>query len=393
MNFQNLMHTAVRSLSRNKMRSALTSLGVIIGVASVIMMVGIGNSARVAVREKIFTYGSNAMGLESKKKSFTVKDIDDIKRAVSSIKYISPMVGRAIVNTKYQGVLLQSRIRGVNNDFFRIKEWPLLLGRYFTDIEILSREKVVVIGNTVRVELFGAVNPIGKVIQVNNIPFQVIGCLAEQGQAFSGRDQDNVLVMPYTTASVKIVGRNDFNEIFIASFNERMVEKTENEVRSFIRTDRGLAAGVPDDFTITTSKEQLQMAEYISQTLAMLLAGIASISLVVGGIGIMNIMLVSVSERTREIGIRMAIGAKKRDILVQFLIEAVTLSSGGGIVGILIGLGVYYAIALGVGWEFLFSTFSVLVAFLFSCAVGIFFGYYPASKASKLKPIDALRYE
>jgi putative ABC transport system permease protein len=393
MNFQNLIRTAIRSLSRNKMRSALTSLGVIIGVASVIMMVGIGNSARVAVRDKIFTYGSNAMGVESKKRTFDMNDVEEMKRQIPSIKYISPMAGRVQVTAKYQGAIVTSRIRGVNNDFFKIKEWPLKYGRYFTDQEIISREKIVVVGNTILEELFGSINPLGKVMLINNIPFQVIGCLAEQGQAFSGRDQDNLIVMPYTTAMVKIVGKNIFNEIFISTFNEQMVEKTEVAVRSFIRSDRGILPGTPDDFTITTSKEQLQMAEYISQTLAMLLAGIASISLVVGGIGIMNIMLVSVSERTREIGIRLAIGAKKRDILMQFLIEAVSLSSSGGIVGILIGLSVYYAITIGVGWEFLFSTFSVVVAFLFSCAVGIFFGYYPARKASNLKPIDALRYE
>ncbi len=393
MNFQNLMRTAIRSLGRNKMRSALTSLGVIIGVASVIMMVGIGNSARVAVREKIFTYGSNAMGVESKKRTFTMSDVEAMKRAIPSIKFISPMVGKTQVTAKYQGAILYSRIRGVNNDFFKIKEWPLKYGRYFTEQEILSREKIVVLGNTLLDELFGSINPVGKVMLINNIPFQVIGCLAESGQAFSGKDQDNLIVMPYTTAMVKISGRNVFNEIFISTFNEQMVEKTEASVRSFIREDRGLAPGTPDDFNITTSKEQLQMAEYISQTLAMLLAGIASISLIVGGIGIMNIMLVSVSERTREIGIRMAIGAKKSDILLQFLIEAVSLSSSGGTVGIIIGLGVYYAITVGVGWDFLFSTFSVVVAFLFSCAVGVFFGYYPARKASNLKPIDALRYE
>ncbi len=393
MNFRSLFITATRSLSRNKMRSALTSLGIIIGVASVIMMVGIGNSARIAVRDKVFTFGSNAMAVEGSAIPFTEKDVKNLRRSIPLIKNITPMAARTKVTAKYLSRFIFSRISGVSNDFFEIKEWPLQYGRYFTDTEVVSIDKVVIIGNTVRLELFGYTDPVGNVILINNTPFKVIGSLTELGQAFSGRDQDNVLIIPYTTAGIKLIGKRTFEELFISTYSEDLVDKTAKEIRNFLRAERSIPTDKGDNFKIKTSKEKLEMAEYISKTLAILLAGIASISLIVGGIGIMNIMLVSVSERTREIGIRMAIGAKKKDILSQFLIEAVTLSAGGGTVGIVSGLVLYFIITYFVGWPFYLSLFSVIIAFLFSCGVGVFFGYYPAKKASNLKPIDALRYE
>jgi putative ABC transport system permease protein len=393
MNMRNLLITAARSLSRNKMRSALTSLGIIIGVASVIMMVGIGNSARIAVREKVFTFGSNAMAVESPASPFTDRDVETLRRTIPLIKNITPVASRSKVTAKYQSRFILSRISGVDNDFFEIKEWPLQYGRYFADVEVIGIEKVAIIGNTARLELFGYTDPVGNVILVNNIPFKVIGSLTELGQAFSGRDQDNVIIVPYTTAGIKLIGRRTFEEIFISTYSETLVDKTAAEIRNFLRLERAIPPDKGDDFRIRTSKEKLEMAEYISKTLAILLAGIASISLIVGGIGIMNIMLVSVSERTREIGIRMAIGARKRDILIQFLIEAITLSAGGGSAGIVIGLVLYFVITVAVGWPFYLSFFSVIIAFMFSCAVGVFFGYYPAKKASSLKPIDALRFE
>ncbi|HSV95861.1 MAG TPA: ABC transporter permease [Spirochaetota bacterium] len=392
MNMSNLLLTALRSLGKNKMRSALTSLGIIIGVASVIMMVGIGNSARVAVRDKVYTYGANAMSISSER-PFTERDLERLRRTTSYIKYITPMSGRKAINVKYENRFLESRVRGVNNDFFRIQEWPVTYGRYFTELEILSYEKVAILGDSARLALFGNTNPVGRIILVNNVPFHVIGSLSELGQAFSGRDQDNVVILPFTTTGLKIEGRRDFNEIFASTYSEDLVEKTAGEIRRSLRIERSVLPGQPEDFTVKTSREKLEMAEYIAKTLAILLAGIASISLIVGGIGIMNIMLVSVSERTREIGIRMAIGARKQDILLQFLIEAVTLSTGGGIAGITLGIIIYFIITIAVGWSFLFSLFSIAISFLFSGAVGIFFGYYPARKASSLKPIDALRYE
>lgn len=393
MNIRNLVITAFRSLAKNKMRSALTSLGVIIGVASVIMMVGIGSSARIAVRDKVFTYGANAMSVTYRIKPFYEKDIEYLRRNVLQIKNITPVAARETVVVKYKNRMMRSRASGVNNEFFTIKEWPLQYGRYFTFLEIASYQKVVILGNTTRLELFGNTDPIGKIVLINNNPFMVIGSLSELGQALSGRDQDNVIILPYTTAAVKISGTRSFEEIIVATYSEKMINDTVTEIKEYFRREHAVPRNQPDDVKVSTSKEKLEMAEFISKTMSLLLAGIASISLIVGGIGIMNIMLVSVSERTREIGIRMAIGAKKNDILTQFLIEATTLSAGGGVVGILIGLLIYFAITAAVGWPFIFSFFSVFVSFLFSCAVGIFFGYYPAKKASSLKPIEALRYE
>ncbi len=393
MNFKNLFVTALRALNRNKMRSALTSIGIIIGVSSVIMMIGIGNSARIAVREKIFTYGANAMSVYDSKKPLTLRDVENIDRLLPQIRYISPFVYKSYILTKGGGQFIYSRLYGVNNDFFKIKSWPLMNGRYFTEREIAASEKVVIIGNSVRTELFGYTNPVGEVLNVDGLPFKIVGLLTEMGQALSGRDFDNVLIVPHTTAAMKIMGKRTFDEIYVSTYSETEIDETVDKLKEYFRRTHAIPPGKINDFKIKTSKEKLQMVKYISNTLSILLAGIASISLFVGGVGIMNIMLVSVSERTREIGIRMAIGAKKRDILTQFLIESVTLSGAGGIVGMLLGLGVYYLIIFFVDWPFIFSFFSIIVAFFFSCAVGIFFGYYPARKAADLKPIEALRYE
>jgi len=374
------------------MRSALTSVGIIIGVSSVIIMVGMGSSARIAVKSKITTYGTNAMSIYDSKRPLSTRDIDNL-RTLFQVKFISPVLYDTYIPTKFMSKNMLSRIFGVNVDFFHIKEWNLLYGRYFTDIEIRSFAKVVIIGETVRQELFGTQNPIGKTIIIRNVPFQVVGVLVEMGQAFSGRDFDNLMIVPYTTCGVKLFNRRGFDEIYVATHTESMVDETVELVEQYFRRVHSIPHGSPNDFKIKTSKEKLTVANEISNTLSILLAGIASISLFVGGVGIMNIMLVSVSERTREIGIRMAIGAKRRDILLQFLIESVTLSSVGGIVGIALGLAVYYVIIYFVKWPFLFSAFSVLISFFFAFAVGIFFGFYPARKASNLKPIEALRYE
>jgi len=392
MNIKNSFLSSVRALNKNKMRSALTSVGIIIGVSSVIIMVGMGSSARIAVKSKITTYGSNAMSIYDSKRPLSNRDLDNL-RTLFQVKYITPVLYDTYIPTKYLSKNMLSRVFGVNVDFFRIKEWELLYGRYFTDLEIRSFAKVVIIGETVRQELFGTQNPIGRTIIIRNVPFKVIGVLVEVGQAFSGRDFDNLMVVPYTTCGVKLFNRRGFDEIYVATHTESMVDETVELVEQYFRRVHSIPHGSPNDFKIKTSKEKLKIANEISNTLSILLAGIASISLFVGGVGIMNIMLVSVSERTREIGIRMAIGAKRRDILLQFLIESVTLSSVGGVVGISLGLAIYYMIIYFVKWPFLFSPFSVLISFFFAFAVGIFFGFYPARKASNLKPIEALRYE
>jgi len=397
MNLENLFLTAIRSLAKNKLRSVLTSLGIIIGVASVIVMVGIGSSARIAVREKITTYGSNAMSVTHIPSSFSTPfnegDLSKIKRTIPLVKHVTPVSANMVTLVGYRNKYTECKIFGVNNEFFKIKEWPLQYGRYFEESEFPSNEKVAIIGNTTREELFGDVNPSGSVILVSLQPFTVIGSLSEMGQALSGRDQDNVIIVPYTTAQFRLTGQGTFNELFISTYSEDMMEEAVEEVKQYFIREHGLRQEGPYDFKIKTSRDLLEMAEYMSRTLTIVLAVTASISLIVGGIGIMNIMLVSVSERTREIGIRMAIGARKRDILYQFLIESVTLTSAGGIIGISLALIGYFLFTFFSELPFIFSPLSILMAFLFSCAVGIIFGAYPARKASTLNPIEALRFE
>jgi len=245
----------------------------------------------------------------------------------------------------------------------------------------------------VRTTLFGNRNPLGETIIINNIPFKVKGTLNSMGEALSGSDYDNMIIMPHTTAGIKIFGKKTYMEIYLSVTSKEIVASSKNLLREYFRNKHRLARGQKDNFRIRTSQEKMQMAEYIWGALTMLMIGVASISLFVGGIGIMNIMIVSVNERIREIGIRMAIGAKKKDILIQFLIESTTLSAGGGLIGIITGVVGYYLIAYFVDWPYVFSFESIIISFLFACLVGIFFGYYPAKKASNLKPIDALRYE
>ncbi|MBN2403412.1 MAG: ABC transporter permease [Spirochaetes bacterium] len=393
MNIKSAIITAARALNRNRTRSALTSIGIIIGVSSVIIMIGISNSARIAVAKKMYTAGANAITVYHSDRPLTERDMDDLKRMFTQIKYITPQMYKSFMSVKYKNRSLASRLYGVNNNFFYIKGWEIQYGRFFTDIEIASNDKVVVIGDTVRTEIFGFTNPVGEIMNIMGIPFKIVGSLVPFGQALSGRDFDNLLVIPYTTAQTKIIGDKAFEQIIAATHTAEQVDSTVDSIRNYFRSIHSIPYGKPDDFRIETSKQQLKQADNIANILSILAAFTASISLIVGGIGIMNIMLVSVSERTREIGIRMAIGAKKNDILMQFLIESVSLSSAGGVVGITLGLVIYFLIVTIVDWPFIFSPVSVVVSFLFASSVGIFFGYYPAKKASDLKPIDALRFE
>ncbi len=393
MNVENTFITATRALGRNKMRSILTSIGIIIGVSSVIIMIGIGNSAKIAVRQRITSYGANGISVYRSAKPLTQRDTENLRRLFPQIEYITPIIYKSRIFVKYSNKNKESRLYGVNNDYFYLRGYKIQYGRFFSELDISSNAKVVVIGDNVRIALFGYVDPAGRVILIKNVPFTVIGSLQESGESFSGRDFDNLVIIPYTTAEVKITGDREYDEINISTRTPEMIDMTKDNLAEYFRRVHSIPAGSTNDFKIETSKEKLKMADDISNYLSILLAFIASISLIVGGIGIMNIMLVSVSERTREIGIRMAIGAKKKDILMQFLIESVTLSSAGGIIGIIFGISTYFIIVSLVEWPFLFSTASILISFFFAFLVGIFFGYYPAKKAADLKPIEALRYE
>lgn len=391
MDFANLLITALRSLTKNKARSILTSIGIIIGVSSVIVMIGIGKSAQMTVEDRVGTFGKNAMEIKSLHDLLTEKDAENIKSKFPQVQYVSIIITKSTVQVNYKGRALLSGMYGVENDYFKMKVWPLVKGRYFTDVEIATHEKAVIIGSTVMRDIFIYEEPVGNIIIINNVPFKVIGVLSELGESFGGKDFDNIVMLPYGAAQRKIIGNNNIDRIYVSVYSNQQIDDTVEQITEYLK--RAHTVTDPNEFRITTSKQKLEMAEYISKTLSMLLAGIASISLFVGGVGIMNIMLVSVSERTREIGIRMAIGAKRRDILSQFLIESVTLSGLGGIVGIILGLFVYYLITYIVDWPHIFSVTSILLSFIFACAVGIFFGYYPAKKAADLKPIEALRYE
>ena len=407
MKIRSVLRIAVVAIRRNAVRSALTMLGVIIGVASVIAMISLGSGARAAIDEQIQAQGTNvvyvsagsfgrgpgvARGGAGSVTTLTLEDAQAIQREVPLVSKLSPMVrGRAQVVAGNQN--WNTSIEGGNEDYLAIRNWPLAAGDNFTARDVLVAEKVAMLGQTVAKTLFPDQDPVGQIIRVKNLPFRVLGVLSSKGQGQWGQDQDDVIVAPYTTVQKKLVGIPYIQQIVLSATSSDNVEAAAVDITRLLRQRHKIQNPDDDDFTVRTVEEMAATRVQMAQTMTKLLMSVASVSLLVGGIGIMNIMLVSVTERTREIGLRMAVGARTRDILRQFLAEAISLSVAGGAVGVLLGLSVSRVLTTGLGWPTLITPSSILIAFAFAGAVGVFFGFYPARKAAELDPIEALRYE
>ena len=398
----NTIKVALRALRRNTMRSILTALGIIIGVAAVIAMVSIGNGAKAQVEAQVASLGENVItvfpgsftsgGMRSgwgSASTLTVDDADAIKREVADVIGVTAeMRDRAQVLAN--GLNWNTQIMGESPDYPTIRSWPIATGAMFTEQDVRSVGKVAVIGKTVGDHLFPDGDALGKTIRIRNIPFKIVGVLAAKGFNLSGVDQDDTVVIPYTSHMKRVARRPNINSILVQAASAETIDHVQQDITDLLMQRR---KGREQDFTVRNQVEIAQAATATSETMTLLLGAIAGVSLIVGGIGIMNIMLVSVTERTREIGIRLAVGAHGQDVLLQFLIEAVILSSLGGMIGILIGVGASELVSAKTGWPILVSPTSVIVAVAFSAAVGMFFGYYPARKAARLDPIEALRYE
>ncbi len=405
MRFFATLRIALRALRRNKMRSMLTALGIIIGVGAVIAMVGVGNGAKAQVEAQISSLGQNLIIVWAGNSSsggvrggwgsagtLTLDDFRSIAREIPGVVAVSPetRVGAQIGAGSQNWY---TTVMGEAPEYFSIREWPLSAGAVFTDQDVRGANKVAVIGKTVAAQLFGDDDPIGQIIRVRQVPFVVVGVLIPKGLSVMGTDQDDVIIAPYTSVMKRLLRQTTLRAINVQAESPEMLVPVQRQIEAVLRERHRIVPGKDDDFTVRNQQEIADMATATSKIMRVLLFAIACVSLLVGGIGIMNIMLVSVTERTREIGIRMAVGARGRDILLQFLIEAITLSSLGGILGIVIGLGAAKILSVVAGWPTLISVPAVVVAFLFSAAVGVFFGFYPARKASQLDPIEALRYE
>ena len=396
---------AFRALRRNKLRSALTALGIIIGVGAVIAMVGIGNGAKAQVEAQIASLGENMILVFSGSTTSSglrtgwggagtlkVEDADAIRREVPGVIAVSEeVVTNAQVAAGNQNWF--TRVLGQSPDYFDIRQWPLASGTVFTPQDVRSANKVCVIGQTTAAQVFGNEDPVGQTLRIKNVPFTVTGVLVPKGLSAQGPDQDDVVIMPFTSAMKRVSGGTTLRTINVQVASAADLVPAQQQITSLLRQRHNIAEGRDDDFTVRNQQEIAETATATTSVMTGLLGAIAGVSLVVGGIGIMNIMLVSVTERTREIGTRLAVGAHGRDILTQFLIEAVTLSSVGGVLGILLGIGASKILSAVKNWPSLISPASIVVAFLFSAAVGVFFGFYPARTASRLDPIDALRYE
>ncbi len=396
---------ALRALRRNKMRSILTALGIIIGVASVVAMVAVGNGAQARITSQVSALGQNLLTvMAGSKKSggvqsglgsastITLEDAAAIGREVPDVVAVSPeasTTAQAIAN----GRNWSTTVVGESESYLKIRSWKLAAGSMFTERDVRSAAKVAVIGSKTANELFGPLNPVGQSVRIKNIPFVIIGQLESKGAGMGGANQDDRLIVPYTTAMKRITGDKYLRSVNVQIASSERMEIAQQQITALLRQRHRLTEGHDDDFNIFNQKEIADTVNSISTIITLLLGSVAGISLLVGGIGIMNIMLVSVTERTREIGIRIAVGAQPGDIRLQFLIEAITLSLLGGLLGVLGGIGASKLVGLVANFQAIVSTGSILLAFGVSSAIGIFFGFYPAHKAAALNPIDALRYE
>jgi putative ABC transport system permease protein len=400
-----LIRVAAESIAKNKMRTMLTMLGIIIGAGAVIVMVAIGQGAQSQIRDQIDNLGTNMIIVTPGSSSqgganqgagslnrLSVDDAEAIAQQSVLVSGVSPMIFAPVQAIGGQGNW-RTVAYGVSTDYQVIRDWTLTSGSFFNATDERSMHKVAVIGSTIAENLFPGEDPVGQQIQLRNVPFEIIGVLSEKGQTAEGTDQDDVILAPYTTVQTRLSGRTHISQILASTFVPEDIPAAQEDISAILRDVHGLADWEENDFTVRNQTDLAETAQGTTQVMTMLLAAIASISLLVGGIGIMNIMLVSVTERTREIGIRLAIGARGSDVLTQFLIESVVMSVAGGAIGV--GIGFSGAVLVGhlMNWSTAISPAMVALALGFAATVGVFFGYYPARKAAALNPIDALRYE
>jgi len=407
MDLLNIIRVAFRALQRNKMRAALTMLGIIIGVSAVVAMVSIGQGAQATVQAQIDSIGTNLLFVtagaqnvggvrsgtgDTGTNTLTVDDLEAIKREVPTVSMLTPTV-----NARGQLVAgnmnWNTSIQGVSEEYPEVRKWTIQTGAFFTEADVRTAARVLVVGQTIADNLFAGTDPVGQTVRVQNLPFRVVGVMVRKGQDPQGRDQDDVAFTPYTTVQKKILGSPRLQIAYVSAVSPDATYTAQQQIGELLRQRHKLGPNEPDDFTVRNMSDIAQAASETNSTMTMLLACIAGVSLLVGGIGIMNIMLVSVTERTREIGIRMAIGARSSAVRSQFLIESVVLSLTGGLFGILLGVAVSLGIPRILGWPTMISSMAIIGSVIFSAAVGIFFVYYPARKAAALDPIEALRYE